>query len=76
MPSADARGDYCLAAENGEELSGWVEAITNAMAAASLAALGDEGDPQEEEVTWFSPFSHPVSLALSLSRSLALSSFL
>jgi hypothetical protein len=37
-----------VAAENGEELSGWVEAITQAMAAASLAALGDEGDPLEE----------------------------
>ena len=47
MPSADSRGDYCLAAENGEELSGWVEAITMAMAAASH--LGDDGDPEEEE---------------------------
>jgi hypothetical protein len=48
MPSDDSRGDYCLAAENGEELSDWVEAITKAMAAAELAALDDDGGADGE----------------------------
>lgn len=50
MPSSDQRGDYCLAAENGEELSDWVELLTKAMVAANQAALEDrDGEEAQEE---------------------------
>lgn len=49
MPSDDARGDYCLAAENGEELSDWVEFVTKAMVAANQAALEDGEEAPEED---------------------------
>ena len=49
MPSDERRGDYCLAAENGEELSDWVEVVTKAMAAANQAALEDREEDLEED---------------------------